>query len=45
MSGTKIEVKQDFRDEDPDRVAVSFERRFSRSVVDRVSSSYATPFT
>lgn len=39
-----IKIQQDFRDQDPDRVALVFERRLQQAAVRRLSASTSTPF-
>ncbi len=42
--GQTFNVKQDFRDQDPDRVAIVFEEGIGRLVERRIGSSASTPF-
>ncbi len=42
--GQTFKIQQDFRDQDPDRVAIVFRRDIAASAVARVQSSYASPF-
>lgn len=44
MNGTVIKVQQEFRDQDPDRVAVAFERRFQQAAISRVQASTSSAF-
>lgn len=37
--GQTFKIQQDFRDQDPDRIAIAFERRITRSAVSRVRAS------
>jgi hypothetical protein len=43
MSGATIQVHQDFRDQDPDRVAVLFRRDLGRASVDKIGSAFSLP--
>lgn len=43
--GQKFEIKQDFRDEDPDDIATIFKRDVGRTATNRLQSGYSTPFT
>jgi hypothetical protein len=40
-----INVKQDFRDQDPDRVAVTFKQDLQRAGTNRLQSRFAQPFS
>jgi hypothetical protein len=42
--GQKFEIKQDFRDQDPDRVVTIFQRDILRSAESRYQSASASPF-
>lgn len=42
--GQVFKIQQDFRDQDPDRVVVSFEKRFTQAAVSRVQATTSTPF-
>jgi hypothetical protein len=44
INNAKFEIKQDFRDQDPDRVAVVFQRDLKRAAVNRVQSRRASVF-
>ncbi len=42
--GQTFKIQQEFRDQDPDRIAVAFERRFTQAAVARVQASTSAPF-
>lgn len=42
--GQVFKLKQEFRDQDPDRVVVAFEKRFTNAAISRVQAVTATPF-
>jgi hypothetical protein len=42
--GQTFKIQQDFRDQDPDRVAYVFEEQIGRLVTQRVGSNTSTPF-
>lgn len=42
--GQTFKIQQEFRDQDPDRVAVAFERRITQAAVSRVQASTSAPF-
>lgn len=42
--GQTFKIQQEFRDQDPDRIAVAFERRITQSAVSRVQASTSAPF-
>lgn len=42
--GQTFKIQQEFRDQDPDRIAVAFEKRITRSAVARVQASTSSPF-
>ena len=44
FNNTKITIQQDFRNQDPDRVAVVFQRDLARAAVRRIQSGRAVPF-
>lgn len=44
FNGAQFHIKQDFRDQDPDRVAVVFQRDITRSAENRVQARTVGPF-
>jgi hypothetical protein len=42
--GSQFHIKQDFRDSDPDRIALEFRRDLQKHAVARIQSRMATPF-
>lgn len=44
MPGAHIQIQQDFRDQDPDNVAVVFERDLKRAAMNRLGSGFSVPF-
>lgn len=42
--GQVFKIQQEFREQDPDRIAVAFERRITQAAVSRVQASTTTPF-
>lgn len=44
MPGAKIAIQQDFRDQDPDNVAIVFQRDLVRAAVNRLGSAFTVPF-
>jgi hypothetical protein len=42
--GQTFKIQQNFRDQDPDRVVVAFERRYTNAALKRVQSLTSTPF-
>ena len=42
--GSTFNLKQDFRDQDPDRVAVAFQDDIGNAAVSRLQSRFASPF-
>lgn len=44
FNGNTFQIKQDFKDSDPDRVLLSFKRDIARQAVARSASRFGTPF-
>ena len=44
IGSATFNVKQDFRDQDPDRVAIVFERDMARAVENRLQAMTVSPF-
>lgn len=44
MPGAKVEIKQDFRDQDPDNVAIVLKRDLVNAAVNRIGSGFSMPF-
>jgi hypothetical protein len=44
INGATFKIQQDFRDQDPDRIAIAFEERIARSAISRVRASTSSPF-
>ena len=42
--GQVFKIQQDFRDQEPDRVAIAFEKRFIGAAISRVQATTSTPF-
>ena len=42
--GQTFKIEQNFRDQDPDRIAVAFERRFTQAAISRAQAVTSTPF-
>ena len=42
--GQTFKIQQEFRDQDPDRIAIAFQDRLTRAAVSRVQSSTSMPF-
>lgn len=42
--GQTFKIQQDFRDQDPDRVAIAFHRDVSRAAVARIAANTSSPF-
>jgi hypothetical protein len=42
--GSNFHIKQDFRDQDPDRVMIEFRKDLQKHAVARIQSRNATPF-
>jgi len=44
FSGSTFKIQQDFRDQDPDRVALQFKEDLTREATNRLGSGFSTPF-
>ena len=44
FSGSTFKIQQDFRDQDPDRVAISFQRDLTNAITRRIGSGSSSPF-
>jgi hypothetical protein len=44
MPGAKIDIKQDFRDQDPDNIAIVLKRDLVNAAVNRIGSGFSMPF-
>jgi hypothetical protein len=42
--GQVFKIEQNFRDQEPDRIAIAFEKRFTQAAISRVQATTATPF-
>lgn len=44
MPGAKIQIQQDFRDQDPDNIAIVLQRDLVHAAVNRIGSGFTIPF-